>query len=81
MLLRLLVGSGGLANWHLPGASGSRGLGAPHSNPGPHSPQSKLALGLKHGPQSSPTPPPRGITVKFTSNSYAHNLNPTNWNL
>ena len=42
---------------HLPGASGIGGLEGSfmHSNPSSHVPQSKLLVGLKHGPHSSPS--------------------------
>ena len=42
---------------HLPGASGIGGLEGSfmHSKPSSHVPQSKLLVGLKHGPHSSPS--------------------------
>ena len=42
---------------HLPGASGIGGLkiSLMHSKPSSHVPQVKLPLGLKHGPQASPS--------------------------
>ena len=61
-------GRGGVDSWHVAVASGKIALSAAslHSNPGPQDPQSKLLLGLKHGPHSSPSCfVPRNATASF----------------
>ena len=61
-------GRGGGDSWHVAVASGKIALldASLHSNPGPQDPQSKLVLGLKHGPHSSPSCfVPRNATVSF----------------